>query len=566
MRTAHKSEKPAVRPGNAPEGHLGQMGVGAGGRVYLLPTQDRVQKVASEDELRFLQRLTQAPGTEGQSYVPRLFDVELIKPKPVAKARRRKNKAAKPVQYKVQIELCELGSLEQQALSDAVVSGAISRQAYLAYMFQVISQTNDALVYVHDNAVLHCDIKPHNIFVTADGSVKLGDYGHSVDCAPGETVDVAADRMVGVGTPYYMPPESLVDFVSDPLAPMRLNGKSDTWGLGVLLGKFIGHEVGLVPEAELDGVAVIPGFSRIGHAAVAKMANMDEWKTSVAKAQDELEKYSKGRGKVAVYTEDETQLVLELLAQLLTAPEALRPSSQELKELLLQIKPFMPVVLRVNTNAADDVALTQRRIVGIEVDARSKTLHASRSSSDISMQGTPSLLAASPMSISPQVTPELPPVKPGRVAKAVPMAMVTPPLMSTPPSSFLQRFGSVHTRQVSVAEALSRRRVGSMATPPLTRKLEIPSRKMTLSLVGPQSLSLPASTGQGGVSGGAGTDGLPRVPSKPVKPRAGRRHASRSSYAQRLFAVKKPSRCAGCAEGELGVKGEAVRLPAVKVR
>ncbi|MDF1760547.1 MAG: protein kinase [Coxiellaceae bacterium] len=566
MRRVPSSGKPAVRPGNAPEDHLGPMGVGAGGCVYLLPTEDRVQKVANEDELRFLQRLTQAPGTEGQSYVPKLFDVEPVKSKPVAAARRRKKRGAKPVaQYKVQLELCELGSLEQQALSGAVASGVISRQAYLAYMFQVISQTNDALAYVHDNGILHCDIKPHNIFVTADGSVKLGDYGHAVDCAPGDTIDVAADRMVGVGTPYYMPPESLADFVLDPLEPMRLNAKSDIWGLGVLLGKFIGHEVGLVPEAELDGLAAIPGFSRIGHAAIAKMDEMDEWKTLTDEAAKSLEGYCVGREASAVYTEDEMQAVLLLLVQLLTAPEALRPSSQELKELLLQMKPFMPVVLSVKTNAEDDVALTQRRIVGIEVDARSKTLHASRSSSDISMQGTPSLLLASPMSISPQVTPELPPIKPRRRAGAEPMMMATPPLMSTPPSSLSRRFGSAHTRQVSVADALSRRKVGSMATPPLAKAPEIPAGKMTLSRVGPLSLSLLASAGQGVVS--VGRDELRGMPGKPARQQpTARRHASRSSYAPRLFSVKKPSRPAGRAQHDLGVQGEAVRLPALKVR
>lgn len=40
-------------------------------------------------------------------------------------------------------------------------------------MFQLCS----AVVHAHSHAVIHRDIKPHNVYVTSDGTIKLGDFG-----------------------------------------------------------------------------------------------------------------------------------------------------------------------------------------------------------------------------------------------------------------------------------------------------------------------------------------------------------------------------------------------------
>ncbi|AYU80763.1 serine/threonine-protein kinase, putative [Leishmania donovani] len=78
-----------------------------------------------------------------------------------------------------------------------------------------------ALKYLHDNHILHRDLKTANIFLTSKNVVKLGDFGISTILQ-----NTMACAKTVCGTPYYFSPELCQ---SKPY-----NNKSDVWALGVV--------------------------------------------------------------------------------------------------------------------------------------------------------------------------------------------------------------------------------------------------------------------------------------------------------------------------------------------
>lgn len=60
-----------------------------------------------------------------------------------------------------------------------------------------ISQVLEGLVYLHDQGVIHRDIKGANILTNKDGTVKLADFGVASNTATGVSDDAV------VGSPYW---------------------------------------------------------------------------------------------------------------------------------------------------------------------------------------------------------------------------------------------------------------------------------------------------------------------------------------------------------------------------
>uniref|UniRef100_A0A669CQ53 NIMA related kinase 3 n=1 Tax=Oreochromis niloticus TaxID=8128 RepID=A0A669CQ53_ORENI len=76
--------------------------------------------------------------------------------------------------------------------------------------------------HIHDQRVLHRDLKSKNIFLTDNGTIKLGDFGSA--CILNSS---KAYAHAYVGTPYYVAPEV---WDNKPY-----NNKSDVWSLGCVL-------------------------------------------------------------------------------------------------------------------------------------------------------------------------------------------------------------------------------------------------------------------------------------------------------------------------------------------
>mmetsp|Transcript_33418 Transcript_33418/g.32465 ORF Transcript_33418/g.32465 Transcript_33418/m.32465 type:complete len:128 (+) Transcript_33418:1041-1424(+) len=83
----------------------------------------------------------------------------------------------------------------------------------------------EALRYIHSKDLIHRDIKSPNIFLTRDGTAKLGDFGLSIQ---GKSIKVKSKYSV-VGTDCYLAPE---------LHKKKIYQKgkaSDVWATGCIL-------------------------------------------------------------------------------------------------------------------------------------------------------------------------------------------------------------------------------------------------------------------------------------------------------------------------------------------
>ncbi|KAI8606109.1 hypothetical protein EDD21DRAFT_361865 [Dissophora ornata] len=107
------------------------------------------------------------------------------------------------------LELCENGSLRSLCKN----FGKLPEHLGAMYITQVL----DGLVYLHDQGVIHRDIKGANILATKDGLVKLADFGVA-------TLSNDVGDMSVAGTPYWMAPE-IIELSGATTA-------SDIWSVG----------------------------------------------------------------------------------------------------------------------------------------------------------------------------------------------------------------------------------------------------------------------------------------------------------------------------------------------
>ena len=116
------------------------------------------------------------------------------------------------------MEYCEEGDLDFHIKQQKKLKKPFPEKVICNWFIQMAMAIN----YIHKKKILHRDIKCQNIFLTSNGTLKLGDFGISKVLQ--NTLERAATV---VGTPYYMSPEM---YENRPYTH-----KSDIWALGCIL-------------------------------------------------------------------------------------------------------------------------------------------------------------------------------------------------------------------------------------------------------------------------------------------------------------------------------------------
>lgn len=129
--------------------------------------------------------------------------------------------------------------LGTESLADRLTR-RVGRPAILSFTDQLLA----GLAYAHSRRVLHCDIKPDNIILFADGRLRLGDFGLA-------RISFKTIAASGSGTLGYMAPEQAMG---------RPSQRSDVFSAGLVIYRMF---TGKVPEWPF-------GWPGPGHAALMR--------------------------------------------------------------------------------------------------------------------------------------------------------------------------------------------------------------------------------------------------------------------------------------------------------
>ena len=144
--------------------------------------------------------------------------------------------------------------VEGSTLAERMAAGAIP----LDEAFALAHQIADALEHAHSRGVIHRDLKPVNVKVRPDGTLKVLDFGLAkvVPGASGSGADTGTTTMADVtqagvilGTAAYMSPEQA--------AGQEVDRRTDIWAFGVVLYEMLTGKPLFRGETPLDTLALV---------------------------------------------------------------------------------------------------------------------------------------------------------------------------------------------------------------------------------------------------------------------------------------------------------------------
>ncbi|HTE85896.1 MAG TPA: serine/threonine-protein kinase, partial [Dehalococcoidia bacterium] len=125
---------------------------------------------------------------------------------------------------------------------EGAIEHAPEHRLPLSQALAIVEQVCQGLEFAHNKGIVHRDLKPGNVWLTADGVAKIGDFGLAV--AIDRTRLTQAGMMVG--TVSYMPPEQATGG--------DVTARSDLYSLGAMLYELV---TGRPPFVGDEAVAII---------------------------------------------------------------------------------------------------------------------------------------------------------------------------------------------------------------------------------------------------------------------------------------------------------------------
>ncbi|KAM8782956.1 STE20-like serine/threonine-protein kinase isoform 2-T2 [Rhynchonycteris naso] len=157
------------------------------------------------------------------------------------------------------IEFCAGGAVDAVMLE-------LERPLTESQIQVVCKQTLEALNYLHDNKIIHRDLKAGNILFTLDGDIKLADFGVSA-----KNTRTLQRRDSFIGTPYWMAPEVVMCETSKD---RPYDYKADVWSLGITLIEMAEIEP---PHHELNPMRVL---LKIAKSEPPTLAQPSKWSSN----------------------------------------------------------------------------------------------------------------------------------------------------------------------------------------------------------------------------------------------------------------------------------------------
>merc|ERR1712072_236243 len=121
--------------------------------------------------------------------------------------------------------------------------GTLKPSLAMIYAKQMLS----GLAFMHKNQVIHRDIKPANVLISAEGQVKLADFGTAFDLS--KITHTVAQTLCG--TPAFIAPEVILRD--------KHTTATDIWSLGVIFYNMI---TGDIPFRARDKYALLMKISQ----------------------------------------------------------------------------------------------------------------------------------------------------------------------------------------------------------------------------------------------------------------------------------------------------------------